>query len=333
MSAAPPRKYLSFWNILKTLLAFLLMTFVLSRTDLRQLPDLFAGISIHWVVLSLVLFLSLTLFKALQYYVLISKEVTYPQVLNVVILQNMVSNFLASGAGVVSYLTLLRVEHDVKVSRSMAMFLLTKIGDLIMLWLALLVTTPMVWAHVGTIRNVMTGLLVGIGLVPAFFLFSLIFRRKFVILVLSVLDWLGYSRIGLIRKGMDMLQAMSEIEHSRLLGKFAQVFFLSLLYFVFSLAFYYSNFMIFNFRMDIPTLVFVNVFIQLISYIPIQIFGGLGVAEISSLYLWSIFGIRQSALAPILIGMRILFYQFNLVPLIYLPLHPIFFKKTTDLVD
>jgi hypothetical protein len=282
MSAAPPRKYLSFWNILKTLLAFLLMTFVLSRTDLRQLPDLFAGISIHWVVLSLVLFLSLTLFKALQYYVLISKEVTYPQVLNVVILQNMVSNFLASGAGVVSYLTLLRVEHDVKVSRSMAMFLLTKIGDLIMLWLALLVTTPMVWAHVGTIRNVMTGLLVGIGLVPAFFLFSLIFRRKFVILVLSVLDWLGYSRIGLIRKGMDMLQAMSEIEHSRLLGKFAQVFFLSLLYFVFSLAFYYSNFMIFNFRMDIPTLVFVNVFIQLISYIPIQIFGGLGVAEISS---------------------------------------------------
>ena len=333
MSAAPTRNYLSFWNILRTLLAILLMAFVLSKTDVRQLPGLFAGISIRWVVLALVLYLSLTLLKALQYYVLMSKEVTYPQVLNVVILQNMVSNFLASGAGVVSYLTLLRVEHDVKVSRSMAMFLLTKIGDLIMLWLALLATTPMVWPHVGVIRNVVIGLLVGIGIVLGFFLLTLIFRRKFVMLVLSVLDRLGFSQIGLIRKGMDMLQALSEIEHSRLFGKSARVFFLSLVYFSFSVAFYYSNFMVFNFRMDIATLVFVNVFIQLISYIPIQIFGGLGIAETSSMYLWSIFGIMQSALAPILVGMRILFYLFNLVPLIYLPVYPIFFDKTTDLAD
>jgi len=333
MSAAPTRNHPSFWNILRTLLAFLLMALVLSKTDLRQLPDLFAGISIPWAVLALVLYLSLTLLKALQYYVLVSKAVTYPQVLNVVILQNMVSNFLASGAGVVSYITLLRVEHDVKVSRSMAIFLITKIGDLTMLWLALLATAPMVWSRVGAIRNVVFGLLVGIGIVLALFLITLLFRRKFVLPALSVLERLGYSLVGLIRKGMDMLQAVSEIEHSRLFGKSVQVFFLSLVYFCFSVAFYYSNFMVFNFHMEIATLVFVNVFIQLISYVPIQIFGGLGIAETSSMYLWGIFGIMQSALAPILIGMRILFYLFNLVPLIYLPVYPIFFEKTTDLTD
>ncbi len=68
-----------------------------------------------------------------------------------------------------------------------------------------------------------------------------------------------------------------------------------------------------------PTM-FANTLLQLISYLPIQVFGGLGLTETSMLYFYSYFLPHQAELAAALIGIRLLFYLENLLVLLYLPL-------------
>jgi len=331
MSVAWLRNRSAFWNILKVLFAMILFGFVFSKTELHRLPALFESISIRWLIFSTFLFLSLTLLKALQYYALVREKVTYAQVLNVVILQNAVSNYLASSAGIASYLTLFRMEHDVKVSRSLITFLLVKMGDLIVLWPALFFSSLLVWSHIGAIKDITIGLLFGIGAVILVLIFTLIFRRRFILFLNSILTWSRFPQIQIIRKALDALQTFSEVELGKLSGRLTLVFLFSVGYFALSVFWYYSTFMVFNFHMDISPLVFTNVLIQLISYFPIQVFGGLGVTETGSLFLWEQFGVGQSVLAPILVGSRILFYIINLIPLIYLSVHAIFLgKSTTD---
>jgi uncharacterized membrane protein YbhN (UPF0104 family) len=88
----------------------------------------------------------------------------------------------------------------------------------------------------------------------------------------------------------------------------------------------YTNLAIFHLQPDIFAILFVSVLTQLVSYFPVSVFGGLGINETSALYFWSFFGIPQDVLAPALIGIRIVFYLFNLIPLIYLPVYSVFLK-------
>jgi hypothetical protein len=143
----------SLWNILKILLAFMLVGFILSRTNLGELAALSHRIDLLWLLVGFLLFLLLTLLKALQYYYLISPRVEYPHVLNVVVIQNAMSNFIATGAGIASYLTLFRVEQGVKVRRAVLVFLLTKVGDLISIWLFMLISSLLLWNQVIDFQN------------------------------------------------------------------------------------------------------------------------------------------------------------------------------------
>lgn len=81
------------WNVLKILLALGLVFFVLSKTDVAELSATLQNVSLVWLIISGVLFVFLTLLKTLQYYTLMRNELTYAQVLNLIIWQNAVSNF------------------------------------------------------------------------------------------------------------------------------------------------------------------------------------------------------------------------------------------------
>lgn len=118
----------SFWNIAKIILALLLAWFVLSKTDLTQLFVLRERISLPRLAAVIVLYFSLTLLKALQYYFLIGRRADYPRVLNIVVVQKTISNFIATSAGIASHLALFRVEQGVKVSRAALAFVLAKSG-------------------------------------------------------------------------------------------------------------------------------------------------------------------------------------------------------------
>lgn len=328
MTPASPRpaKRSILWNLVKVLLAVGLLVYVLSKTDAASLVRSGTTLSLSWLVISAALYVLLTLLKALQYYVLMRNRLTYPQVLNVVVWQNAVSNFFLAGAGILTYVTMARLEHDMKVGRSVSIFLLTKIGDLIAIWLALGVSSYGVWSSVQSIRAAILILLAGIGLAVLGFGLTLLFKERFISLIERFFDLTGLSRLAVVRNGMSHLRDFAGMDRKRVLLTFALLLLYSFIYQAVTCLWTYANLRIFHLQMEIMPVVFVTMLLQLVSYFPIYVFGGLGITETTALYFWSFFNVPQSPLASALLGIRAVFYLFNLIPLIYLPLYSAFVK-------
>ncbi len=324
MTQSEPRRFPStLWNIFKIILAVVLVGYVLSRTDLTQLFALRERISLPWLAVVILLYFTLTLLKSLQYYFLIGRRVDYPQVLNIVVVQNAISNFIATGAGIASYFALFRVEQGVKLSRAALAFVLAKVGDLISIWLFLLVTSILAWQQVDAFHQLIFILLGVIGGAILVFFLAIFLRQKFVSLLQTIVDRMRLNRLSFVTKGMDIMQSLAEQEHGFVFRMVGTGILFSLIYMTVTMMWIYAGFQTFTFAIGVLPVVFVNVFMQLVSYLPIQVFGGLGVNETTSLYLYSFFNLpqAQSELAAILIAARLLFYVTNLLVLLYLPLH------------
>ncbi len=328
MTESPKKN--SFWNVAKIILALLLVGFVLSKTDLTQLFALRERISLPWLAFGIVLYFILTLLKALQYYFLIGRRVDYPQVLNIVVVQNAISNFIANSAGIVSYLALFRVEQGVKFSRAALAFALAKVGDLISIWLFLLATSFLVWPQVGTMRELIVLLLAIIGGAILVFFLVVFLRQTFISLLRTVVEKLRLNRLGFVTKGMDLLQSLAEQEHGFVFRMVGTGILFSLLYMAVTMVWIYAGFQTFTFTIDALAVVFVNVFMQLVSYLPVQAFGGIGVNESAMLVLYAPFHLPQAELAAVLLATRLLFYVTNLVVLLYLPAHALFFNRPSE---
>jgi len=316
----------SLWSFLKIVLALGLVIYVLSRSEPSKLISVLRNASSFWLLTSAVLYLLLTFLKALQYYVLMREKLTYPQVLNVIVWQNAVSNFFLAGAGVAAYITVTRIEHEVKISRSVTTFLLTKAGDLIAIWLVLMISSKFVWSEIGALQTPVVILLIGIGFIILFFFLTILFRQRFLSLLGGTLKWAKIPRVRLIEEAMSYLQGLANMDQNKVLNTFGMLFFYSLMYLMVSIIFIYANLAIFHVEPQVPAVMFVSALIQLVSYFPVGVFGGLGITETSALYFWSFFAIPQDVLAPALIGIRLIFYIFNLIPLIYLPVYSAFLK-------
>ena len=324
-----PKKF-PLWNIAKIILALILVWFVLSKTDLTQLYALRERISLPWLALTLLLYFSLTLLKALQYYFLIGRRVDYPQVLNIVVVQNAISNFIATSAGIASYLALFRVEQGVKVSRAALAFLLAKVGDLISIWLFMLVSSLLVWPLVASFHSLILLSLSFIGVAILGFFAAVFLRQKFVSVLAWFVEKLKLSRFGFVNKLMDLLASLAEQEHGFVFRMVGTGIAFSLIYMTVTMLWLYASLQTFSFEIQFLQVVFVNIFMQLSSYLPIQVFGGLGVNETTSLYLYGIFNFPQTELAATLIGTRLLFYLTNLAVLLYLPVHTLFFSRSAQ---
>lgn len=327
MTVTPARKNSSIlWNIVKILVALTLVAFILSKTDFDHLLLTLRNVSIPWLIVSILAYLVLTLLKALQYYILLGEGVSYPEILNIVVVQNTISNFLTVSAGIASYLASLRVEHGVKVSRSLIMFLLTKIGDLVAIWVFVFVTSFLVWSRIEVLHVPVIVLLTLLGAALAVFFLTIVYRQRFISLANLVLDRLKLSHIGLVVKGMDILASLAETDFAKIFQLLRATLIISFIYLGITIGMIYANLMTFNMEMPINAVAFVTVMNQLVSYFPVQVFGGLGIYEMSSLYLFGLFTTSHDALISALIGMRIIIYVRNLVPLLYLPVYTFFLR-------
>jgi uncharacterized protein (TIRG00374 family) len=307
------------WNVLKIILAVALAGFVLSKTDFNGLFALRNQILYGWLITVFLLFISLTLLKSMQYYFLIGRQVSYSQVLNVIIVQNAVSNFIATSAGVASYLTLFRAEQGVKLSRATLAFILAKVGDLIAIWLFLILAALSVWPSIQIFHGVVIFILGGIGLALVLFFVAIVFRQNFVILLVGILNYLNLTRIGMVSRFVSMIETLVQQEKSFVFRTIGMAILFSIFYMLVTMAWMYASLRTFSLEIGVMPTVFVNTLLQLISYLPIQIFGGLGLTETSMLYFYGPFDLPQSQLAAILVANRLLFYITNLLVLLYLP--------------
>src|SRR5690242_16944725 len=199
----------SFWGFLKIVLALGLVIYVFSRAEPSKLVSALKSASVFWLLVSAVLYLLLTFLKALQYYVFLREKLTYLQVLNVIIWQNAVSNFFLAGAGIAAYITLNRLEHEVKISRSVTTFILTKMGDLIAIWLVLMISSKLLWSEIGALQTPVVILIIGIGFIILFFFLTILFRQRFLSLLSGLLRWAKLSKVKLIEEAMIYLQSLA----------------------------------------------------------------------------------------------------------------------------
>jgi uncharacterized membrane protein YbhN (UPF0104 family) len=308
------------WTLLKILLALVLAGFVLSKTDIGELLALRGRIIPGWLGAAFLLFISLTLLKALQYYFLIGRRVSYLQVLHIVIVQNAVSNFIATSAGIASYLTLFQLDQGVKLSRSALAFILAKVGDLIAIWLLLILGSASVWSQIRPIHLVVELLIIGIGAVLLGFFLLVILRQKFVAALRRFLAWLKLERFGLVSRGLNTLDVLAESRQSFIFRTMSTALLISMIYMGITMAWLYASLRTFSLEIGVMPTVFANTLLQLVSYLPVQIFGGLGLTETSMLFFYSFFDLPQGEFAAVLIGTRLLFYLENLLVLLYLPL-------------
>jgi uncharacterized membrane protein YbhN (UPF0104 family) len=324
----PPRNSPSIssrlWKYAKIALALALIGFILSQTNVHQLLSLREQMAFEWLWVYVIFYFILTAFKSYQYGKMLDEPIPYWRLVSIVVLQNGLSNIVANSAGIASYLVMFRSEEGVKVSRAAIVFIITKICDLLAVWLAMLVTCFMVWPQVKDLHEVAVILLILIGS-PLFVFFLAVFlRQRFVSFMRSVAGWIHLTRFSWVRRGLEIMDEVVVEDRRSIFQMTVRGMTLSGIYFVLTLIWSYAQLRFFSVYLPLPPFIFITAILQLVSIIPITILGGLGVVETSSLYLYPIFGVDPVSFSAVLIGMRVLFYLINLVVLLYLPIYGFF---------
>ena len=317
------------WVFIKIIFSLGLLAYIFTQTNYEQLISLKYRFSWGWFIVTALVFFVMLLIKTYQYYVFIGRKLGYFHLLEIVIIQNLLMNFVATAAGIASYLTMLGVEEDVRFGKATESFVLVKIGDVVAVSLYLLFSLVF-------IRPLPTDALPIVVIVASaslgfllLLLTSVIFREKFLSLLKMVVKFFRISRLGLVQKSfgyLEKLVAYSRIELLRIIGHASLI---SLIYMGVTMFWGYARFRNFSLHLDVFTVIFIISLLQFASWVPIYIFGGLGLSEGMYIYLLGIFSPESTALAAILIGMRVVIYLLNASTLLYLPIRAAFQRSST----
>lgn len=307
-------------DLLKIILALALMVFVFSKTNLQNLIVLKDVLSWPWLWISLVFFCFVTITKGLQYWALLGVSISFRETLKIVIIQNALTNFVTNTAGIASYMTMFRLEQNVRLRRSGLVFILTKAGDLLAMVCFLVLSSFQVWSGVEPLHETVVVVVVIVSAGLLIFWTAVFLRQRFVLQFRKLIHLIRLDQVGLVRRGLDMLDALADQQQTTIVRALFKGTVLSLLYMTLTMAYSYARFQIFHIPVDFWEIIFITTIMQFVSIIPIQIFGGLGVAELTLIYLFSLFGTGQVDIAAILVALRVLFYLFNLAVMIYIPM-------------
>ena len=307
------------WNAIKIIIAILLIGYVISLTNMQQLKQTLENLLPGWLLVSVGFFFLMIIIKGLQYRALINPQLSFWNVLNIIILQNAISNFVSNTAGVVSYFSMFREEHGVKLSRSAMVFIIVKVGDLAAILFILVSSLVFVWDRVRPIQGLLQLLIVGILSVLGLFFGAVIFRQWFVGFMRKTLNRMHLLKFSPVQSGLNTLEAIVAQDPLQIQSMLLSSGLYSSMYFACALAWSYAVIHAFQIPIDLPGILFVSAMSQIISFIPIQVFGGLGVTEVTAMYLYGLFGIPVPVLGAALLGIRVYNTLLSGLTLLYIP--------------
>lgn len=310
------------WQIVKFATAFGLIAIVISEVNVESVAVLWKRISMSWFLLSILSFYASIWFMARRYWVVIGKRISFHDLLHIVLYQNIMGNLITTAAGAAWYVGILHNKHNIQVTNGLLSLLLARFGDLLTLLVSLSFATLVVWRQIPTLHVVVTIVILILIAVALISLLMLVFRRGLVEIVGRILDKLHLHQKVFVRRIFAAFTAFSnqEIVESRLcsIGAFTGY---SVLTLGTMLLFAYSSLQVFGVRIDIWPVIFVVSLTQIMTLVPIQIFGGLGLYDFTYFYLYGLFGFDGSEFAAVIVGLRLCFYLTNsvLLALIVLP--------------
>ena len=317
------RKPIKLWDILKIILAIVLLVYVASRTNFSQLLALRTRFLWGWFGITFLLFSTMIAAKAAQYYYLLSKKVPYYRVLEIVVLQNALMNFVATAAGIASYLTMLGAEKNVRLGRATVSFVVVKMVDLVAVLFFFMGSILLLRPLPDEVIRITIIIAIAAILILAFFFSAVLFRRGFAEFLRKTASILRLDKIDFIQKGLDLLDNLAGQNQGKIFRLVLSAAMLSFIYMALSMAWGYTRIRMFSLDIDIATTTFVHSSLQIASWIPVYVLGGLGVSETLSVYLFGLFGENPVEMAAIMIGVRLVFYIMNGFSLIYLPIETI----------
>lgn len=303
----------------KILLALILMGVVLSRTSFAEIVALQNRLSWTWLIAGFLFFIVMTLVKTLQYWILLGRQTSYRNTLRIVIIQNALTNFVANTAGIASYLAMFQMEENVKVRKSGAVFILTKAGDLLCMGLFLLVSASFVWTRVPVLHQLIIFILVALAAGLTVFWTSIFMRQTFVGFLRRLVEMIRLDKLSLVQKALSALDSLAAQDTKTVTQTLLTGTLLSFFYMLATMAYGYTRVQTFQIPLEFWGIIFIASLMQFISVIPFQVFGGLGVTEVSMVFLYGLFGFVDE-IPAIIVALRVLFYIFNLILLAYIPL-------------
>ncbi len=316
------------WNLIKIIFAFALFAYVLLQTDYEQLIALKDRFSWSWFGVTFIASLLMLAIKTYQYYVFIGRRLDYFHLLEIVIIQNLLMNFVATAAGIASYLTMLGVEEDVRLGKATESFVLVKIGDVIAVLVYLLLSI----LFIKPLPEGALPIMIVVALVALFFLLalfgSLFLRDKFLAALKTLIKIFKLEKISLVKKMLGYFEKLVAYPRNEILRTIGQASLISLAYMGMTMIWGYARFQSFSLQLDFFVVVFVLSLLQFASWVPIYIFGGLGLSEGMWMYLLGLFSSQGASLAATLIGIRMLNYLLNTLTSLYLPLYTAFRRSS-----
>jgi uncharacterized protein (TIRG00374 family) len=300
------------WQILKIAMAIALIAVVISEVSFKSLVMLLKRAAIPWLMLSILAFYVTLWSMARRYWILIGRKIEFHELLKIVVYQNIMGNLVTTAAGAAWYVGMLSNKHKIEVTKGLLSLLLARFGDLLTLLLTLSLATLVVWQQIPTLHVIVTVVIFLLMAVALLSLLMFVLRRQLMEIVGQILDEFDLHKKAVVPRIFAALTAFSdqEIDQSRrCIGPLTGY---SVLTLGTMLLFAYCSLQIFGVRIDIWPVIFVVSLTQIMTLVPIQVFGGLGLHDISYLYLYGLFGIDQSEFAAVVVGLRITFYLTNL---------------------
>lgn len=184
----------------------------------------------------------------------------------------------------------------------------------------------LLWDRVEELHGVILFLLVLIGIGFVVFFLALSWRRSFIFLANRAMFSFGLMRFKLFKQIVNALDAFAEMPQDMVFRIVYKAFGLTFVYTFITMAWMVVSMNAFQLHIEPLSVLFVSCILQLLSMIPVIVFGGLGIAEVTSLYLYTMLGMPGDELAIVLIGWRIFYYVTNLLLVLYLPIYALFIE-------
>jgi uncharacterized protein (TIRG00374 family) len=306
------------WNVFKVFLALSLFAIVLSKTSWDEIINLWDVTSRAWLIVAILLFYFQIYILTIRYKYILSNKIAFRDLLNVVALLAVITNMISPSVAAASFITILRKKFKINISSSIGSMVLARFSDWIIILLALIVSSLVLHEHLKGIEFLIGALSVGLAILIIIFLFLFIYRIKFIHHLGSLFNFLKLDHLSLVQNSLKRLNVLAEnkIENSSLY--FRNVILSTLIIFFISYLFLFSSYRALSLPVGFWLVLFMLSIYYLLNTIPIQVFGGIGIVELSGVYLFGLFGYNENEIAAVMIGLRILIILANVVLVLHL---------------
>ncbi len=320
-------KNINVLDILKILFALVLFYYVFQKTTWSDLQHLWNEVSVCWLVLAALFFYLQSVMMGYRYWLLIDKQVPLGDHLSLVMLQIILGNLITPGVGIAAYMAVLKKRYDIRLLVGAKSIIWARLADLAILITLLGISIIIVKDQITALFPIALVLIIVTTAILVVIIFLVKKQKSFHSFIerqgnIEQKPFLKYLNNWLSRYSENGTN-QSKASVSVIVGVTILIFLLNYLYFA-------SLFLTFSLNPGIWALLFMLAIIQIINIIPIQFFGGLGVNEITYLYLLVLFGYTEIQVAPALIGMRVLSILFTAGLSLHILLHSLLERKFHD---